>query len=174
MPKPLPKKQKLAPGQEQSLTIILKSSRNPPLDIALKSQSPSTSILDLKKAVSEQAHIDVANLRILHKKKPIGDGKILKDVLTEGETTLEFSIMVMGGAASVKAPANDTAKDAMGEKEAAPAGQVAQGPSGAEVVGSEEFWNDLKGFLTQRLRDEEQGEKMFGVFRKAWEASSTS
>jgi ubiquitin-like protein 4 len=154
------KRQKLAPGQERSLTITLKSLRNPPLDIVLKSQSPLTSILDLKTEVSNQASIPLDKIRILYKKKPVGDAKILKDLVADDETSVEFSVMVMGGAASVK-------KD---EGVAA----TAQGPSGAEVLRTNEFWEDLKGFLTQRLKDQGEGESVFGLFREAWETSGDS
>jgi len=40
------------------------------------------------------------------------------------------------------------------------------GPSGKELE-TEEFWNDLKGFLVQRLKDEGEGERLAKVFRKA-------
>jgi hypothetical protein len=66
--------------------------------------------------------------------------------------------MVIGGAAVMRE----------GDEEVIP--PVAQGESGAALLKGEEFWSDLKGFLTQRLRNEEQGEKVYGVFRKAWEA----
>lgn len=156
MPKTLPKKQKLAPGQERSLTISLKSLRNPPLDITLKSQLPSTSILDLKSEITSQTAIPTDKLRVLYKKKPVPDSKILKDLVGGEETKVEFSVMVLGGAAAVK----------KSDEEIIP--PVAQSVSGAETLASEEFWGDLKGFLVQRLRSEE-GERVFGVFRRAWE-----
>lgn len=163
MPRPMAKRQKLTPGQERSLTISLKSLRNPPLDIVLKSQSPLTSILDLKTEVSSQSSIPVEKIRILHKKKPVGDAKALKDIVSQEETSVEFSIMVMGGAASVKM-----------EGDAMATAPVAQGPSGTEVMGTDEFWEDLNGFLTQRLKDQGEGERVYGLFRKAWEASGAS
>ncbi|KAJ8071518.1 hypothetical protein OCU04_001834 [Sclerotinia nivalis] len=162
MRKPPAKRQKLAPGQERGISVSLKSSRNPPLDVTLSALSPNTSILNLKESLSEKEGIPVAKLRILYNKKPIGDAKVLKDVIGEEETKAEFCIMVMGGAASVR-------KFETPEKGAeAP---VAQGPSGLESLAGEEFWGDLKGFLVQRLRDEEQGNKVFEVFKKAWEGS---
>src|SRR5271155_4950581 len=115
MPRPMAKRQKLAPGQEQSLTISLKSIRNPPLDIILKSQSPLTSILDLKTEVSSQSSIPVDKIRILLKKKPVGDAKILKDLVGEEETSVEFSVMVIGGAASVKKEGNAVATAPMAQ-----------------------------------------------------------
>jgi ubiquitin-like protein 4 len=157
------KRQKLAPGQERSLNITLKSLRNPPLDIVLKSQSPLTSILDLKTDVSSQASIPLDKIRILYKKKPVGDAKVLKDLVADDETSAEFSVMVIGGVASVKK-----------EEDEAGVAPVAHGPSGTEVLGTNEFWEDLKGFLTQRLKDQGQGERVYGLFRKAWETSGSS
>ncbi|KAL3421290.1 hypothetical protein PVAG01_07735 [Phlyctema vagabunda] len=163
MAKPLAKRQKLAPGQERSITVALKSLRNPPLDITLSSQTPNTSILDLKNAVSEKASIPAAKLRLLYKKKPVGDSKVLKDVVGEDESSVEFSIMVLGGAAAVtkEEPADATAP-------------VAQGQSGKEALVTEEFWSDLKGFLTQRLRDEKQADKAYDIFKGAWESHGSS
>jgi ubiquitin-like protein 4 len=161
MPKPMAKRQKLAPGQERSLTISLKSLRNPPLDITLKSQSLLTSVLDLKTEVSSQSSIPVDKIRILYKKKPVGDAKVLKDIVGDEETNVEFSVMVMGGAASVtKGNTLSTAP-------------VTQGPSGTDILGTDDFWDDLKGFLTQRLKDQGEGERVYGLFKKAWNASGS-
>jgi hypothetical protein len=82
------------------------------------------------------------------------------------------------------APANASAPDPMdidektsaprSEKAAVAAEAEAHAPlkkdgSGAEdVLATEEFWDDLKGFLSQRLRDEEMGEKLSKTFRAAW------
>jgi hypothetical protein len=157
MPRPLPKRQKLAPGAERSLNVSLRSLRNPPLDITLKSQPPNTSILNLKESIHAQTSIPIDKLRILHKKKPVPDSKVLKDLAGE-EEKLDLAVMVIGGAAVMRE----------GDEEVIP--PVAQGENGAALLKGEEFWSDLKGFLTQRLRNEDQGEKVYGVFRKAWEA----
>ncbi len=76
---------------------------------------------------------------------------------------MELSVMVMGGATSVKI-----------EGDALSTAPVAQGPSGTEVLETGEFWDDLRGFLTQRLKDQGEGEKVYGLFREAWEASGSS
>ncbi|RDW88094.1 hypothetical protein BP6252_00126 [Coleophoma cylindrospora] len=161
MSKPLPKRQKIAPGAEKSITVSVKSLRNPPLDITLSSQTPNTSILDLKTAVSEKTGISVDKIRVLHKKKPVGDSKVLKDVVGEEDSSVEFSVMVIGGAAAMNREV---------EMEGTSPAPVAQGESGAEVLSTDEFWADLKGFLTQRLRDEKTAESTFGVFKNAWES----
>ncbi|KAI9744220.1 MAG: hypothetical protein M1818_002372 [Claussenomyces sp. TS43310] len=157
LPKPMTKRQRLAPGQERSLNVTLKSLRNPPLEIVLKSQSPLVSILDVKGEVSAQTSIPVDKLRILHNKKPVGDAKVLKDLVGPEDAAVAFTVMVVGGAASVGA-----------QERAAVDAPVAQGPSGTEVLAMEEFWDDLKAFLTQRLRDREVGEKTFETFKKAY------
>ncbi|KAG4026861.1 hypothetical protein MFRU_035g00130 [Monilinia fructicola] len=164
MRKPPAKRQKLAPGQERSISVSLKSLRNPPLDLTLSALSPNTSILNLKEALSEKEGIPVEKLRILYNKKPVGDAKVLKEIIGEEETKAEFSVMVMGGAASVR-------KVETSEKEVEEV-PVTQVPSGLESLAGEEFWGDLKGFLVRRLRDEDQGNKVYEVFKKAWEGSS--
>ena len=97
---------------------------------------------------------------MLHKKKPVPDSRVLKEV-TGGEADgkleqkLEFGVMVIGGAAAVRG----------GEEEVIPpvAGVDEQGLG-------DDFWRDLKGFLVQRLKSEEVGGKAAVVFKKAWEA----
>ncbi|KAI0125005.1 cell-cycle control medial ring component [Xylariales sp. AK1849] len=165
MPRAMTKRstQASAPGTERSLTVSLKSLRNPPLDIKLTSQALNTSILDLKNAVSEETSIPADKIKLLHKKKPVVDSKVLKDLVGEGEGVVEFSVMVMGGAAAVvKKEEEGTTAEAQKD--------VAQGTSGSEVLETGEFWNDLKGFLLQRIRDEKEAGVLFNTFQTAWEA----
>ena len=154
------KRQKLAPGQERSLTVTLKSLRNPPIDIILRSQSLLTSVLDLKKSISTQASVPMDKIKILHKKKPVGDAKVLKDIIGDQDTSVEFSVIIMGGAASVKMD------DGISSAEI--------GSSGAQLLETEEFWTDLKGFLAQRLKDQGDGERVFQVFKNAWYGMGTT
>jgi len=159
MPRPLIKKQNLAPGQERSLSVTLKSLRNPPLDITLPSLPLSTSILFLKDSISEQTSIPTTKLRLLWNKKPVQDSKTLKDVVGEAYegVKVDLGVMVIGGAAAA----------VKREEEVEP--KVVGVGSGGEVLKTEEFWEDLKGFLVQRLKDEGEGERVWGVFRKAVE-----
>jgi len=90
-------------------------------------------------------------------------------------TEIEFSVMIMGGAATLAAAAEAKAagqkrpaSEAVAETEA----PVAQGLSGTPVLETEQFWEDLKGFLQQRIRDEKAAEELLGRFRGAWSASS--
>ncbi|TVY41838.1 hypothetical protein LOCC1_G007287 [Lachnellula occidentalis] len=155
----LAKKTKLAPGAEASITVSLKSLRNPPLNVTLSSQPLSTSIFSLKEQLSLESSIPVSALRILYSKKPVGDSKVLKDVVEEGQGKVEFSVMVIGGAAAIKKGVEETEpiEGAMG--------------NGDEVLKTDEFWSDLKGFLIQRLKDENEGERVWGVFKDAVDKS---
>lgn len=158
----------LAPGQERSITVRIKSLRNPPLDIRLSSQPLNTSILDVKTSVSSETTIPVDKIKVLHKKKPVADSKVLQDLLGEDETSVEFSVMVLGGAAAAVSPAPKNEDDPAAA--AADAASTAQGTSGEAVLQTDAFWTDLRGFLSQRIRDEKITEELFGKFLSSWES----
>ncbi|KAI0467801.1 cell-cycle control medial ring component [Xylaria cf. heliscus] len=157
MPKPMSKRKgtSVAPGQERSLVVTVKSLRNPPLDLRLSSQPLNTSIHDVKTSVAKDAGIDEGKIKVLYKKKPIADSKVLKDLVGDEDTTIEFSVMVMGGAAAAKPEAQN---------------DVAQGLSGADVLQTQDFWSDLNGFLLQRIRDEQLATELTDTFQQAWKA----
>lgn len=148
----------LAPGQERSVTVVLKSLRNPPIDVKLTSQPLNTSVLDLKARVAETARVPADKLRLLHRKKPVPDSKILKDLAGDDEATVEFAVMVIGGAAAVQQPPAD------GEAGVGVAGEA----TGAAALETEAFWTDLKGFLMQRLKDEAEAEKLAASWHADW------
>lgn len=132
----------------------------------LKSQPATTSILQLKEAVAAAASIPVAKIRLLYRKKPVADSKTLRDILgSEGGEeesgkgkgeVVEFSVMVIGGAAAVRKEGEE--KEVGGGK-----------GDGERVLEDKAFWEDLRGFLIQRLKDEGEGERLFRVFQGAWE-----
>ncbi|KAH7154995.1 cell-cycle control medial ring component-domain-containing protein [Dactylonectria estremocensis] len=160
MSKPMSKPLNLAPGQERSIKVTLKSLRNPPLDIKFTSQPLDTSVLDIKSKVLAQTRIPVAKIKLLHNKKPVPDSKVLKDLLGDTETAIEFSVMVIGGAAAIPPEKPEAAP------KAAPTGQAA--------LETEEFWDDLKGFLMQRLKDQAQAEELSTLFKSSWQSSQAS
>ena len=142
----------------------------------------------------------IDKIKILYNKKPIPASKTsLADVLDGASPQpkgVELGVMVMGGAPDpvAKSKSTDistsigtTNADAMEGIETAEAtdptagtaaatgtdpATPAQGPSGAEVLRTREFWTDLKGYLQQRLKDVDEAENVFGWFRDAWEAHS--
>ena len=160
MPKPMSKPTKLAPGQERSVKVTLKSLRNPPLDIKLTSQPLNTSILDIKSQVMAQTRIPVEKMKVLHNTKPVSESKVLKDILGESDMAVEFSVMVIGGAAAI--PPEEKAEAAVPEA------------SGASALETDQFWSDLKGFLSQRLKDESEAERLSSLFKNSWQSSRSN
>ncbi|KAL2846651.1 cell-cycle control medial ring component [Aspergillus pseudoustus] len=180
-PRPeMPKKTKTpaAPGSSKSISITLKSARNPVLEFTLPNAPLSTTtISDLKDAVRERTletssenKVPLDKIKILYKRKPVtGTGKTVGDVLADAgdgaEKEVEFGVMVMGGARVV---------EAKGQQESSGGGETtvkaAVGPSGEEVLVTEQFWDDLQGYLAQRLKDEELAKKLRGIFGDAWAA----
>jgi hypothetical protein len=160
--------QKPAPGAQKTVSITLKSMRNPPLEMKLQEQSLDTSILDLKNAVAREVGLEgVGKVRVLWQKKPCADSKSVKDVVGDlevGGEGVEFSVMIIGGVGG----ADDSKKSEPTTEMEVDTPPVAQGPSGEEVLGTEEFWGDLRGFLVQRLRDEGKAGEVFEAFRGAW------
>lgn len=143
------------PTADSTITITLKSLKNPPISLTLPSQPLTTSIIDLKSAISKEVKAkSIEGIKILYNKKPCADSKTVKDVLGEEEMPgeMEFSVMIMGGV---------VAEEGKGE-----AG-MEEGGKGDEVLESEEFWSDLKGFLSQRLKDETKAEELVGTFRQS-------
>lgn len=126
----------------------------------------STSIHDLKRTLAEQAAIPADKIRLLYRKKPCADAKTLKDLLAEGEVEVEFSVMVMGGAGST--PGAGAVEEPVATEEAAEGPAAALGASGEALLETEEFWEDLRGFLMQRLKDEKMSEQLSGGWRRAW------
>ena len=140
--------------------MALKSLRNPPLDIKLTSQPLNTSILDIKSQVTAQTRIPVEKMKFLHNKKPVSDSKVLRDLLGDTDESVEFSVMVIGGAAAI--PPAETERET-------PA--AATEPVGSAALETDEFWSDLKGFLMQRLKDEDEAESLSSLFKSSWQSS---
>lgn len=133
-----------------------------------------TSIYDLKSSYSTSTSIPAAKIKILYKKKPVPDSKTVAEVIGEDAgAEVEFGVMVIGGATagagsavSPPAVAPSEADKGLAAGTTAPA---AQGPSGKEIVATDTFWEDLEGFVLQRIRDENEGKRLVGVFKSAWE-----
>ena len=151
------------------LNVTLKSSRNPVLSISLPKTDLDTTVLDFKQKVASDLKLEgTEKIRVLYNKKPAGDVKTLKELIgdepLQAGQEIELGVMVMGYKGVDVAKTEDTTmRDAGGET------SVAQGPSGEEVLGAEEFWADLKGFLVQRIRDEAKAGEVFDKFRGSWE-----
>lgn len=159
------------PGATRALNINLKSLRNPPFSLTLASQSPASSIFELKSAVAKYLGTQggrVDNIRVLYKKKPCADSKTVKEVVGDEISggDIEFSVMVIGAVAMEASQGNEGTTTGFEKGTGSP--PVAQGPSGEAVLATDGFWQDLKGYLVQRLRDEEKAENLWRKFKEVW------
>ncbi|KAL7821440.1 cell-cycle control medial ring component [Trichoderma aethiopicum] len=183
MPIPMSKQTqtRLPPGAEPSIPVRLKSLRNPPLDISLPPLPLSTSVLDLKTAVHAQTRIPVDKMKLLLNKRPVADSKVLKELLaSDKDKDIEFSVMVIGGAAAIPPPAaeegkeNKTGEDAMETDEGKISTAQADEKTVEAELESDAFWADLSGFLQQRLKAQAKAEELASLFRSSWQASRSS
>jgi hypothetical protein len=88
----------------------------------------------------------------------VPDSKVLKDILgADHNGAVELGVMVIGGAAAIQK--NEGVVDKMDV-------EVGIG-HGDEILKTEEFWTDLRGFLVQRLKDEAEGDRLVKAFRNA-------
>ncbi|PYI07776.1 hypothetical protein BO78DRAFT_460261 [Aspergillus sclerotiicarbonarius CBS 121057] len=171
----------MAPGSSKSITVHLKSARNPALEFSLPNAPiTTTSVQDLKDAVRDRVadaqdnKISLEKIKILYKRKPV-TGKTIAEVLADepgmlaGGKEVEFGVMIMGGAKVVE-PVSGQEKEG-GEGNVSPTPKAAVGPSGEEVLQTEAFWDDLQGFLEQRIKDTEEAKKLRELFNGAWVAS---
>lgn len=140
--------------------------KSPTHSLTLDSQSLSSSVFDLKQAYGSAFSLPVDKIKLLHGKKPVADSKTLKDVLGgegSGKGQAEFGVMVMGGAVPVVAAAAGA-----GEGDDTPdLAKGAQAGAGGAAALDGKFWEDLKGFLEQRLKNEAQAEALAVKFKRA-------
>lgn len=156
----------VAPGStpaEKTVAVALKNLKTPSLSLVLANQALNTSVFELKTAYAAQnPGLVVDKVKLLHNKKPVADSKTLKDVLgeaAEGARNVEFGVMVMGGIAGAPAPTPTTMED---------------GAAGTEILRATEFWDDLRGFLMQKVQDEGESERLMSLFKAAWESGGGS
>jgi hypothetical protein len=181
---PMPKKVKStqAPGSSKSITVRVKSARNPALEFVISNAPLSTtSVQDIRDAVQvrvtdvQGGQVPLDKIKILYKRKPVtGTGKTLAEVLADepaimaGGKEVEIGVMIIGGAQVVESA---VAQPEITEKRDESPPKAAIGPSGEEVLRTEAFWDDLQGYLEQRLKDEEEAKRLRLVFKEAWSSA---
>ncbi|KIH94967.1 hypothetical protein SPBR_03840 [Sporothrix brasiliensis 5110] len=166
-----------APGQAPAITVSIKSlHRTQPLDVVLASPAyafalATTSLLDVRTALSEKSHVPADKLRLLYNKKPVSDSKVLKDLVADGSgTEIKLGVMVAGGAETVAAAAEAAAASvAAAQAKSATAPTDGQETPTAIAAESEAFWNDLRGFLVKRTGSKTQADELFSLFLRSWE-----
>lgn len=177
----MPKKVKptAAPGSSKSITIRLKSGRNPALEFTIPNAPLSTtSVEDLKDAVrgrvadAQDNKVPLEKIKILYKRKPV-TGKTISELLADepemlaGGKEVEVGVMIMGGAKVV----DEATGSGETGNQATAAPKPAVGPSGEDVLETDAFWDDLQGFLMQRVKDVDEAQKLRALFKNAWSSS---
>lgn len=134
--------------------------------------------------------MNIDKIKILYNKKPIpASKKSLADALDGGQQQtdkdLDLAVMVMGGAPDPpseppKMPVSTTGTSTMDDEKmedvetqtgtAVQPGEV----SGKAVLEQPGFWDDLQGFLEQRIKDETEAKKLRDVFERAWRSGSSA
>ncbi|EME81773.1 uncharacterized protein MYCFIDRAFT_139148 [Pseudocercospora fijiensis CIRAD86] len=146
--------------------------------VTLPNIALDSTIFDLKSQYASQTGLQQDKIKLLLNKKPAQDLKTLKDLGVEKD--VEFSIMILGGAGST--PRAHSPAMEVDEKTPAPESEKAaveaekmdtSDDSPESIINTDHFWSDLQGFLTTRLKDEAQGERLSKLFRQAWSSSST-
>ena len=178
---PMPKKVKTAaaPGSSKSIKIQLKSTRNPTLEFTLPNAPLSTtSVEDLKEAVQgrvvdgQDSKIPLEKIKILYKRKPVSNKTVAEllsdepDMLSGGKE-VEFGVMVMGGAKVVESTSSTAAAAETGAAGEKPSPSAAVGPNGKEVLQTDAFWEDLQGYLSQRIKDVDEAQRLRTLFQSA-------
>jgi ubiquitin-like protein 4 len=177
--------------------LTLKSSRNPALTITLSDIDPNTTtISQLRESVQSELGgstiIAAEKIKILRNKKPVPASKKTVGNALEGETlekgkTVEMGVMVLGGApdppaktgpihggdaapvpplAAPEVPAPAAEKMDGIEKASLP--PPVQGPSGKEILETEEFWTDMQGYLEQRIKSESEAVRLVQKWKSNW------
>ena len=130
--------------------------------------------------------VNIEKIKILYNKKPIPPSKkTLSDALdgVDAGKQLDLAVMVMGGAPDppleppTTAPAAAAESDEMEDLqtqtqisgEAVQPGEVSEKP----VLEQAGFWDDLQGFLGQRIKDQGEAERLRGLFERAWRSAES-
>ncbi|KAK2813914.1 hypothetical protein FQN50_000315 [Emmonsiellopsis sp. PD_5] len=192
----MPKKIKRAtvPGSSKSITVHLKSARNPVLNITLDNCAISTTtVQELKQAVQARvqttdgaAKVPLDKIKVLWKKKP-AQGQMLAEVLGNdaGGKEVELGLMILGGAQLAPEPTKEEPGHAAKETMVAESSVPIQGAGGEseqtasqnppsrakETLSKEKFWTDLEDFIRGKVQDGADASRIKDVFRKAWESN---
>jgi hypothetical protein len=147
--------------------------------------------------------VGIDKIKILLNKKPVPPSKkTVSDALDDKPATrdIEFGIMIMGGApdpppqqhsaaptlatgpgsekaaaeAAQRTSSQPTPMEGVEATKAAPEPVQPGTASGASVLESPAFWEDLQGFLEQRIRDQSEAQILRGLFENAWRSAKST
>jgi hypothetical protein len=193
--KPIP-----IPGSSKSITLHLRSARNPVLHFAVDNVPlETTTIQELKEAVQERVRVTDADkqpmkvpidkIKILWNRKPVQKKTIAEILGNEAVAHTgdepEFGVMILGGATVVDVASKRQLAPA-GEAETRPEDEVmpdaegqldesqlppSQGKVSDMVLQTAAFWSELQNFLEVRVRDESEAARLKDLFKSAWSSA---
>lgn len=134
----------------------------------------------------------IDKIKVLLNKKPVPPSKkTVSDALDDKPATrdIEFGVMIMGGApdpppqqhsvaptlaTGPETSSQPTPMEGVEATKAAPEPVKPGAASGAALLESPAFWEDLQGFLEQRIRDQSEAQVLRGLFEKAWRSANST
>jgi hypothetical protein len=188
------------PGSSKSITLHLRSGRNPVLHFTVDNVPlETTTIQELKEAVQKKVQttnadkqpmkVPLDKIKILWNRKPV-QKKTIAEILGNEPVAHtgdepEFGVMILGGATVVDvaskrklAPAAEVETRPEGEVMPDAEGQLgesqplpAQGKVGDMVLQTAAFWSELQDFLEARVRDESEAARLKDLFKSAWSSA---
>ncbi|QIW98645.1 hypothetical protein AMS68_004163 [Peltaster fructicola] len=168
---PYPKQAAKDLAQSQSnaitITITIKPMRAGET-ITLSKITLDESIHDIKTKYSAKISLPVDKIKLLLNKKPAADLKTLKDLGIDASSAAPTPATQIDTASADKMEVDSEAPHPGSEKAQVQAEEEATAPSGPGALHTVDFWKDLEAFLTQRLRDEKEAQRLAGLFKSAW------
>lgn len=165
-----------AAGETLTVTLsALRQSPGSPSPVTL-SVPAKASIYDVKTQLASRTGYSLDKLKILWERKPINDSKLVSEATGSQGGKVEMGVMYMGAPTNVpqpeaSGPPSETAQALKAAETEKPGPDTAQQQhSGHAVLETTEFWDDLQGYLTQRLRDDTVAKEAADLWRRTWKS----
>jgi ubiquitin-like protein 4 len=166
------------------------------INITLSNVNPSiTTVAQLRESVQNElggpAVVSAEKIKILHNRKPLSASKRTISDIFEGQedemgNLVEMGVMIIGRTPDppVKSDAraqrsedlDGTIMDAsvplsiesMEGVEKVSSPPPVQGARGKQILQTSEFWDDLQGYLEQRVKDEMEAARLVRKWKSSW------
>jgi len=145
--------------------------------VTITNQTPSSSIYDVKAACAARAGYLPEKVKVLWERKPVSESKTVREVVGEAAkegAEVEMGVMFVGQPTEMAGSGVEKQK----EVESVPAKEeddvwheapVAPGQEhGKAILETDSFWDDLHGFVLQRIKDEDTTKEVVAGFKKSW------
>lgn len=137
-----------------------------------------TSVYDVKVKLGAHTGYAPDKLKLLWERKPVNDSKTISEATGVHDGKVDIGVMYVGAPTATPVPQTggppsedaQMASEAVAAKTEADAPAPAQPSPGVAELETDEFWSDLQGYLTQRLRDDAVAGEAAANWRKAWKS----